>query len=47
LYDTAEYYDKEFFKEHGWVTCFECDKIFENLEELFEHQNNHLIEENQ
>ena len=41
----AKYYDKEFWDENGWVSCFECDIIFENLEKLYEHQDLHLEEE--
>ena len=40
-----EYYEKSFWKEYGWASCFECDKIFEDLEKLFEHRENHLKEE--
>jgi|TARA_R110000765_G_scaffold31124_1_gene72900 hypothetical protein len=47
LNDLAKYYDKEFWKKYGWVSCFECDIIFENLEKLFEHQELHAEEENQ
>jgi len=39
------YYCKDFWKEHGWASCFECDTIFEDLEELFECQEIHLKEE--
>ena len=42
---TSDDYDKKFWKEYGWASCFECDEIFEDLEELFEHQNIHLKEE--
>jgi len=44
--DLAEYYDKDFLEENGWVSCFECDIIFYDLEKLYEHQLIHLIEEN-
>ena len=40
-----EYYEKSFWKENGWASCFECDEIFEDLEKLFEHQEIHLKEE--
>tara|TARA_R110000765_G_scaffold29970_1_gene71210 strand:+ start:224 stop:376 length:153 start_codon:yes stop_codon:yes gene_type:complete len=40
-----EYYEKSFWKENGWASCFECDEIFKDLEKLFEHQNTHLKEE--
>ena len=45
--ELAKYYDKEFWEENGWVSCFECDKIFEDLEKLYEHQDLHIEEENQ
>ena len=32
------YYDEDFFKIWGWGICYECDKIFYNIEELVEHQ---------
>ena len=44
--ELAQYYDKDFWEENGWVSCFECDIIFTDLEKLFEHQLIHLIEEN-
>ena len=43
--ELARMYDKEFWEKHGWVSCFECDIIFEDLEELFEHQQIHIDEE--
>ena len=43
--ELAQYYDKDFWEENGWASCFECDEIFENLEKLFEHQMIHLKEE--
>tara|TARA_B110001454_G_scaffold83241_1_gene80010 strand:+ start:779 stop:922 length:144 start_codon:yes stop_codon:yes gene_type:complete len=45
LDDLAEYYNKIFWEEYGWCSCFECDKIFEDLKALFEHQQIHLKEE--
>tara|TARA_R110001599_G_C11747183_1_gene608615 strand:- start:288 stop:440 length:153 start_codon:yes stop_codon:yes gene_type:complete len=45
LNELAKLYDKEFWKENGWASCFECDEIFEDLEKLFEHQDTHLKEE--
>ena len=45
-FELAEYYDKDFWEEYGWVSCFECDIIFYDLEKLSEHQLIHLIEEN-
>jgi hypothetical protein len=47
LNELAKYYDKEFLEENGWVSCFECDIIFEDLEKLYEHQDLHLEEEKQ
>ena len=41
----AQYYDKDFWEKYGWVSCFECDIIFEDLEKLFEHQKIHTDEE--
>ena len=32
------YYDEEFFKKYGWVSCYECDKIFFKIDELVKHQ---------
>jgi len=43
--ELAGYYDKDFWKEHGFASCFECDEIFEDLEKLFEHQLTHLKKE--
>jgi|TARA_B100000929_G_scaffold287478_1_gene274234 hypothetical protein len=43
---SSDYYNKDFWEKYGWVSCFECDEIFEDLEKLFEHQLIHLIEEN-
>ena len=43
--ELAGYYDKDFWEEEGWVSCFECDIIFTDLEKLFEHQLFHLREE--
>jgi len=45
LDDLARYYDKDFWEKNKWVSCFECDEIFEDLEKLFEHQEIHLIKE--
>jgi hypothetical protein len=39
------YYSKDFWKEYGWVSCFECDEIFDDLEKLHECQEIHLKEE--
>ena len=45
--ELAKMYDKEFWEKHGWVSCFECDIIFEDLEKLYEHQDTHIKEEKQ
>jgi len=39
------YYEKSFWKENGWASCFECDEIFEDLDNLHEHQEIHLKKE--
>ena len=44
--ELAQYYDKDFWEEYGWVSCFECDIIFYDLEKLYEHQLIHQLEEN-
>ncbi len=31
-------YDAEFFKEYGWCSCYECDIIFYDIDELIAHQ---------
>ena len=38
-------YDNDFYKKYGFASCFECDETFNNLDELAEHQEEHLIEE--
>ena len=43
--ELARYYCKDFWEEEGWVSCFECDIIFYDLEKLYEHQLIHLKEE--
>jgi len=47
LDELAKYYCKDFWEEEGWVSCFECDKIFYDLEKLYEHQDAHIQEEKQ
>ena len=39
------HYDKEFWEKYGWVSCYECDIIFTDLEKLYEHQKLHIDEE--
>ena len=36
--DLHHSYDEDFFKEYGWVSCYECDTIFYVIDELVEHQ---------
>jgi len=36
--ENHHYYDEDFFKIWGWISCYECDKIFYNVEKLIEHQ---------
>ena len=43
--EQARMHDEDFWEEYGWVSCFECDIIFTDLEELFEHQMKHIKEE--
>jgi hypothetical protein len=38
-------YDLDFFTKYKWCSCFECDKIFSNLDELELHQKNHILKE--
>jgi len=45
LDELAKLYDKDFWEKYGWVSCFECDIIFTDLEELFQHQKIHIDEE--
>ena len=33
-----QYYDDDFFKLEGWVSCYECDIIFYDIDKLIEHQ---------
>ena len=43
--ELARMYDKDFWEKYGWASCFECDKIFTDLEELFKHQKIHTDKE--
>ena len=38
-------YDKDFYEKYGFASCFECDETFTDLDELAEHQAEHLIKE--
>ncbi len=40
------YYDEDFFKQFGYVSCFECDETFSDISELDLHQKKHLELEN-
>ena len=32
------YYDEDFFKKYGWVSCCECDEVFYDIDKLIEHE---------
>ena len=32
------YYDEDFFKKYGWVSCCECDEVFYDMKKLIEHE---------
>jgi hypothetical protein len=36
---------QDFYEKHGFNSCFECDEIFTDVEELKEHESKHLEEE--
>mgnify|MGYP000279148806 FL=1 len=38
-------YNKDFYEKYGFVSCFECDRTFTDLDELAKHQEEHLIKE--
>ena len=38
-------YDKDFYEKYGFVSCFECDETFTDLDELAKHQEEHIIKE--
>lgn len=38
-------YDKDFYEKYGFVSCFECDETFTDLDELAKHQEKHLVKE--
>ena len=38
-------YDKDFYEKYGFVSCFECDETFTDLDELAKHQEEHLVKE--
>ena len=35
----------DFYNEYGFMSCFECDEIFTDSEELKEHENKNIREE--
>jgi hypothetical protein len=37
--------EENFYKKYGFASCFECDETFTDLDELAEHQAEHLIKE--
>ena len=40
-----ENYEKTFYEEYGFASCFECDETFTDLDELNKHQEEDLIDE--
>jgi|3_EtaG_2_1085321.scaffolds.fasta_scaffold04569_3 hypothetical protein len=38
-------YDELFYEEHGWCSCYECDIIFTDLDELETHEKIHYDEQ--
>ena len=34
-----------FYKKHGFASCFECNKTFTDLDKLNKHQGEHLLKE--
>jgi len=45
LTSLSKRYDKDFWEENKWVSCFECDIIFTDLKKLFGHQQIHIDED--
>ena len=39
-------YEESFLGEHGWCSCYECDIVFTELEELEKHEKIHEESEN-
>ncbi len=37
--------EETFLKEHGWCSCYECDIIFTDIEELVKHLQIHEKQE--
>ena len=42
---TQEEFNQDFYCEYGFVSCFECDETFTDIEELKEHEKKHLEQE--
>tara|TARA_Y100000310_G_scaffold55638_1_gene51025 strand:- start:231 stop:398 length:168 start_codon:yes stop_codon:yes gene_type:complete len=38
--DDSSFFNEEFFKKYGFVSCYECDEIAYSKEELYEHIEN-------
>ena len=36
---------QDFYYEYGFMSCFECDEVFTDAQELEEHENDHIQEE--
>ena len=36
---------QDFYEKYGFNSCFECDEIFTDVEELKEHESKHLEDE--
>ena len=36
----SSFFDEEFFNNHGFVSCYECDEIAYSKEELYTHLEN-------
>ena len=41
----SSFFNEEFFNKYGFVSCYECDEVFYNLDKLYEHQMIHFKEE--
>tara|TARA_B100000579_G_C22768258_1_gene822628 strand:- start:841 stop:1005 length:165 start_codon:yes stop_codon:yes gene_type:complete len=40
-----EYYDEDFFRQHGYACCIDCDKPFHYIACLLKHQKEHYDKE--
>ena len=36
--ENHHYYDEDFFKKYGWVSCCECDEVFYDIDKLIKHE---------